>query len=119
VLNELWLHFSSSPNRSENLRKIQAILDEPERKVTQLFVNARQCSNPDCVLQVVKVAHTRWLSHETAVRALLECLPSVFIALFEDAHRPGPGKARAQGLTKIMASYKWLATLFMFGEGMQ
>ena len=91
TMASLWKLFYYSPKKAEALKIVQSVLNLPE-------------------LKVVKPSETRWLSHERCVRAILQELPALIIALhklYEDC-----GDAEAYGIALVLSSYSWPLSYF-------
>ena len=79
TLMTLWKFFDYSPKRAESLKVLQKGLDLPE-------------------LKIVKQSDTRWLAHESCVKAVKASYSSIVLALgniYETSHEP-----EALGLSK-------------------
>ena len=77
---------------AEKLAEIQAVLEAPE-------------------IVVIKQNDTRWLAREQCVCAVRKTLPALvttFEKIYEDS-----GDAEAYGLSKLLCTYKFVASLYM------
>jgi hypothetical protein len=93
ALSSIFRFFDNSPLRSNGLRAIQAVLN---MKLTRM----------------VKVAYTRWLTHEKAVRSVRDCYAPLVIAVIESAEiNKDP---LAVGLCSVLSDWRFLATLVLF-----
>lgn len=91
--NALYIHISSSSNRTYKLKKIQKLLEEPELTVKQ----------PHSI---------RWLGLKNAVEAVFECFVSIIATLSALAAENDP---TAKGLLDYFSQYKTaLLVAFMF-----
>ena len=62
TLTTLWKFFYYSPKRAQSLKEVQKVLDFPE-------------------LKIVKPSDTRWLAHESCVRAVKASYNTIITAL--------------------------------------
>ena len=84
--------FENSSVRMAGLKAIERLLNSPELKLKQH-------------------ADTCWLSHDAACQTLVRVLPAVISSLEQEASERGD--ALAQGLSKVIKSYSFIATLYM------
>ena len=92
TLLTMWKAFHYSPKKAEKLTEIQAVPEAPEIVVT-------------------KPSDTRWLARERCVCAVRKTLPALvttFETIYEDS-----GDAEAYGLSKLLCTYKFVASLYM------
>ena len=92
TLLTMWKAFHYSPKKAEKLAEILTVLEAPEIVVT-------------------KPSDTRWLARERcicAVRKTLPALVTTFEKIYEDS-----GDAEAYGLSKLLCTYKFVASLYM------
>ena len=91
----LYYHFANSPVGEAALHEIQEIMEEP-------------------VLNLKKVIHTRWLSHDQAVTAIRRTLPSLLTTLEREVAEKDDAVAR--GLLQALKRYKFVATLYLLSD---
>lgn len=92
TLMTLWKFFHYSPKRTETLKEIQRVLDQPEFKV-------------------IKPSDTRWLAHERCVKAVKENYSSIVLALnniYEESHEP-----EALGISKALCQKSSILAIHM------
>ena len=92
TLLTMWKAFHYSPKKAEKLAEIQAVLEAPEIVVT-------------------KPSDTRWLARERCVCAVRKTLPAL-VTTFEKIYE-NSGDAEAYGLSKLLCTYKFVASLYM------
>lgn len=68
----------------------------------------------DPAIKLKEVGDSRWLSHETAVRAVSQCLPSLITSLECEASERHD--ATAAGLATFVKSPSFVCTLAMLGD---
>ena len=92
TLITLWKFFHYSPNRSENLKEVQRVLNLPEQKI-------------------VKPSDTCWLAHERCVKAVKAYYAAIVITLgniYEQSHEP-----EALGIRKAVSKESTLSAIFL------
>ena len=92
TLLTMWKAFHYSPKKAENLAEIEAVLKTPE-------------------LKILKPSDTRWLAQGRCVRAVQQTLQAI-VATFEAIYEES-GHAEANGIAKLMCTYKFVACLYM------
>ena len=65
-------------------------------------------------LKLKRAADTRWLSHDAACQSLMKVLPAVITSLEREAQERGD--ALAHGLSKVVKSYRFIATVYMMND---
>ena len=83
ILNSLYKYFHNSPKNTAKLESIQSILNSSSLKMKEVF-------------------HTRWLSFEGAVDAVVKTYPSLLSVFLEEK------SAKALSLHKPLSCYKFL-----------
>ena len=92
-VNNIYRYFHYSTKHAAKLKAIQSILQLAERKFHQVF-------------------HTRWLSFEGAVDAIVASLDPLFTVLIEDSS----SDPTARGILKFMANFIFLATTYLLAD---
>ncbi|XP_076103623.1 zinc finger protein 862-like [Mytilus galloprovincialis] len=95
ILKQLFYYYQNSAVRMSGLKQLEHILGDPAIKLKE-------------------VGDTRWLSHETAVRAVSQCLPSLIASLEREASERHD--ATAAGLATFVKSPSFVCTLAMLGD---
>lgn len=83
ILNSLYKYFHNSPKNTAKLESIQSILNSSSLKMKEVF-------------------HTRWLSFEGAVDAVVKTYPSLLSVFLEEK------SAKARSLHKPLSCFKFL-----------
>ncbi|XP_062594268.1 zinc finger protein 862-like, partial [Saccostrea cucullata] len=95
VLNDLYKYFERSPKNMARLEKVQGILD---------------CSRGTRLKQV---SHTRWLSFEGSVQAVVDNYQSVVAVMLEES------SAKALALHKPISCYKFLYVAHFLADALK
>ena len=94
VLNQLYVFFSRSSIRSNDLKEMEKVLNMPAIKLKQ-------------------PTETRWLSHEQAVHSLRKCLCAIKATCEKQANE---GDATALGLSTHLSKPNFIATLLLLSD---
>ena len=86
-VNNIYHYFHYSTKHAAKLKEIQSVLQSAERKFHQVF-------------------HTRWLSFEGAVDAIVASIDPLFTVLIEDS----TSDPTAKGILKFVTTFSFLAT---------
>lgn len=92
-VNTIYKYYHYSPKHSSTLKEMQAILHSAEMKFKQVF-------------------HTRWLSFDGAVEALLVNLECLISALISDCDTD----PTARGILTFVTTFKFLATTHLLAD---
>ncbi len=92
TLRQLFYFYENSTVRMHGLKAIEELLGTPE-------------------LKLKKALDTRWLSHDAACQTLMRILPAVIASLEREASERG--EAIAVGLSRVVQTFKFIATLYM------
>jgi hypothetical protein len=92
-VNNIYRYFHYSTKHAAKLKEIQSVLQSAERKFHQVF-------------------HTRWLSFEGAVDAIVASIDPLFTVLIEDS----TSDPTAKGILKFVTTYSFLATTYLLAD---
>ena len=92
-VNNIYRYFHYSPKHAAKLKEIQSILHSAERKFPQVF-------------------HTRWLSFEGSVDAIVASLDPLYTLLIEDSS----SDPTAKGILDFMVTFSFLATTYLLAD---
>ena len=92
-VNNVYKYFHCSTKHMAKLKEIQAVLQVAERKFHQ-------------------VSHTRWLSFEGAIDAIVASLDPLYSVLIEESS----SDPTACGILNFMVTFKFLATTYLFAD---
>ena len=92
-INTIYKYYHYSPKHSNTLEHLQSVLDCAERKFQQIF-------------------HTRWLSFDGAVQAVLNHLEPLMSALISDSSTD----PTAKGILVFITTFSFLATTHLLAD---
>ena len=92
-VNNIYRYFHYSTKNAAKLKKIQSVLQSAERKFHQVF-------------------HTRWLSFEGAVDAIVASIDPLIAVLVEDS----TSDPTARGILKFVTTFSFLATTYLLAD---
>ncbi|KAM5180722.1 zinc finger protein 862-like [Mantella aurantiaca] len=95
ILRQLFYFFQNSSVRMAGLTEIQNILNIPQIKLKM-------------------ASDTRWLSHDSAVQSLRQCMMSVIAALEREATERND--ITAEGLSRCIKTYNFVSSLMMLSD---
>lgn len=94
-VNTIYKYYHYSPKHSTTLQNMQVILQSAEKKFHQVF-------------------HTRWLSLDRAVQAILDNLDPLISALISDSDND----PTAKGILKFITTFQFLATTHFLADAL-
>ena len=92
-VNNIYKYFHYSTTHAHKLKEIQSILQLAERKFHQVF-------------------HTRWLSFEGSVSAIIASLDPLYTVLIEDSG----SDPTAKGILRFISTFSFLATTYLLAD---
>lgn len=92
-INHIYRYFHYSTKHTAQLKEIQSILQSAERKFHQIF-------------------HTRWLSFDGAIDAIIVSLDPLFTTLIENS----ASDPTANGILKFMATFSFLSMTYLLAD---
>jgi len=96
ILTSIWIFFHYSATRTSHLAEVQQALGEDKVKI-------------------VKACHTRWLSHDRAVSAILKSIKPLLTTLKEEKTNP-TAKGLFSKRTGGMRTYNFIASLCLVAD---